>query len=66
MKQKTLMFSVILCFLLAVLAISWLVNIWEEGAKPGYAQVVFIVGVLLGMVIELIMIRIDKRIQIKA
>ncbi|KUG15529.1 hypothetical protein ASZ90_014809 [hydrocarbon metagenome] len=63
MKQKTLLFSVILCFLLAILAISWLVNTWEQNAKPGFAQVVFIVGVLLGMVIELIIIRIDKQLQ---
>lgn len=56
------MFFVILCFLILILAFSYLINIWEEGAKTGFSQVVFLVGVVLGMVGELIITRIEKRI----
>lgn len=62
MKRKTVMFFVILCFLLAILAFSFQINIWEESAKTGFAQVVFIAGVLVGMVFELVIIMIDSRI----
>ncbi len=34
---------------------------WEEGAKRGYAQVVFMIGVVLGMVINFILLRIEAR-----
>jgi len=56
------MFFVIMCFLLVILAFSFLINIWEESAKAGFAQVVFISGVGVGMVVELVIIRIDSRI----
>jgi uncharacterized membrane protein len=62
MKRKTLMFLVILGFLLFIFAIFHLVGIWEEGAKPGFAQIVFITGVILGMAIELAIMRIEKQI----
>lgn len=62
MNRKTLMFLVILGFLLVILAISYLVGIWEEGAKAGFAQIVFIAGAVIGMVTELIITRIDQRI----
>lgn len=55
------MFFVILCFLILILALSYLVGIWEEGMKTGFAQVVFLVGVVVGMVGELMIIRIEKK-----
>jgi membrane protein YdbS with pleckstrin-like domain len=61
MKRKTVMFFVILCFLILILALSYLVGIWEEGMKTGFAQVVFLVGVVVGMVGELMIIRIEKK-----
>ncbi len=60
MKRKTVMFFVILCVLLVILAFSFLINIWEESAKTGFVQIVFIAGVLVGMVVELLIIRIDS------
>ncbi len=62
MKRKTVMFFVILCSLLVILAFSFLINIWAESAKTGFAQIVFITGVLVGMAVELVIFRIDSYI----
>ncbi len=61
MKRKTVMFFVILCFLILIVALSYFVGILEEGMKTGFAQVVFLVGVVVGMVGELMIVRIEKK-----
>ena len=55
------MFFVILCFLILIVALSYFVGILEEGMKTGFAQVVFLVGVVVGMVGELMIVRIEKK-----
>ena len=61
MKRKTVMLFVILCFLILIVALSYFVGILEEGMKTGFAQVVFLVGVVVGMVGELMIVRIEKK-----
>lgn len=62
LKRKYLLFFVIFCFLILMLALSYLIGIVEEGMKNGFAQIMFLLGVLFGMIAELIVTRIDERI----
>lgn len=39
----------------------YFIGIWEEGAKRGFAQVVFIIGVTIGMTAAYLLGRIDSR-----
>ena len=57
------MFIVILFTLLIILAFSFLINIWETSAKSGFAQVVFLLGVVAGMVAELAIVKIETRVS---
>ncbi|MDO9538637.1 MAG: hypothetical protein Q7J09_01340 [Methanocalculus sp.] len=48
-RKRLMMFLFIISFLLIIVAIHFFIGIWEEGAKRGFAGMVFIVGVVLGM-----------------
>ncbi|MDG6250712.1 hypothetical protein [Methanocalculus sp.] len=48
-RKRLIMFLKILAFLLILGVIYILIGIWEEGAKPGFAGMMFYVGVLFGM-----------------
>lgn len=62
-RRKPITFIVIFGILSFIWALSSLVNVWEEGAKRGYAQVVFMIGVVLGMTAILIITRIESWIS---
>lgn len=48
-RKRLMMFLFIISFLLIIVAIHFFIGIWEEGAKRGFAGMMFIVGVVLGM-----------------
>jgi len=49
-------------FTLRVLYLSRLITDFEVHAKSGYSQVIFLIGVVLGSIVELIFVRIDARL----
>jgi riboflavin transporter FmnP len=64
MKRKTIVgVLAALCFLLLVFIPFILIGTWEEGAKRGFSQVVFMIGVLLGIVYAYALSAIDSRIH---
>ncbi|WP_161485893.1 hypothetical protein [Methanoculleus horonobensis] len=58
-RKKILTFILVFGTLSLISAISYLVDVWEEGAKSGYAQVVFMIGVVLGIIASLALTRIE-------
>ncbi len=62
-RRKTITFIVVFGILSFIWALSYLVNVWEEGAKRGYAQVVFMIGVVLGMITIFVITRIESWIS---
>lgn len=59
-RKKILTFILVFGTLSLISAISYLVDVWEEGAKSGYAQVVFMIGVVLGIIASLALTRIES------
>lgn len=60
MKQKTKTLLLSLCFFLLLSVLMYFIGIWEEGAKRGFSQVVFIIGVTIGMTAAYLFGRIDS------
>lgn len=61
MKQKTKTLLLSLCFFLLLSVLMYFIGIWEEGTKHGFSQVVFIIGVTIGMTTAYLIGRIDSR-----
>ena len=59
-RKKILTFILAFGTLSLISAISYHVDIWEEGAKSGYARVVFMIGAVLGMIAILVITRIES------
>jgi hypothetical protein len=64
MKRKTIVAMLTtLCFLALVFIPFIIIGTLEEGAKRGFSQVVFMIGVLLGIVYTYALSTIDSRIH---
>ncbi len=61
-KRQTITFITGLAFNVSILYLSRLIADYEVHAKSGYSQVVFLIGVMLGLMAALIFTRIDARL----
>ena len=63
MKGRTVVFIITVGVLLSIVILSRLIADYEVYAKSGFSQVVFLVGFVLGLIVEFILIRIDSRLS---
>ncbi len=64
MDRKRLINGLVAMFFLLFIGVIYiLIGIWEEGAKPGFAGMVFYVGAVLGMVGSLMMVKLESYLK---
>ncbi|MCQ1537810.1 hypothetical protein FTO68_02245 [Methanocalculus taiwanensis] len=64
MDRKRLINGLVaMSFLLFIGVIYIFIGRWEEGAKPGFAGMVFYVGAVLGMVGSLMMVKLESYLK---